>query len=266
MLIPREFLTGHDQLAGAFGEQVVAFADRPFHQLGAAVDEIVGGQCGCRTVGRAGVDRLHVLRAQHLIRDRVMQDLPCFEIRRTNLDHLDPARLGDRDVVGHRAIPHVLAGRRHLVFGAADHEIGRTETVLHAFPFVVGGNLLRGRQVFRVALRRAGVDPRHDGVDLFLRQRHVVLEFLHADALIDVPRRHLPRRDALLDRPRPRPRLGEGHERHRRDRIRLMAFLALGLHDWRDVFGEGRSGLGAGGRCDKTQPNDGDDGADTSHR
>ena len=44
-------------------------------------------------------------------------------------------------------------------------------------------------------------------VDLLIAQRHVVLELLDADAAVDVPRRHLTGRDAVLDGPRPRPRL-----------------------------------------------------------
>ena len=42
VLIPRDLLARQEQLAGAGPEQVVALADRPFHQLRAAVDEVVG--------------------------------------------------------------------------------------------------------------------------------------------------------------------------------------------------------------------------------
>ena len=44
VLIPRNLLAGDEQLAGARTEQVVALADRPFHQLRAAVDEIVAAE------------------------------------------------------------------------------------------------------------------------------------------------------------------------------------------------------------------------------
>jgi len=40
-LIPRQFLAGNDQLAGAFRPQVVTLADRPLHQLRAAIDQVV---------------------------------------------------------------------------------------------------------------------------------------------------------------------------------------------------------------------------------
>ncbi len=83
-------------------------------------------------------------------------------------------------------------------------------------------------------------------------QRHVVLEVLHPDALVDMPWRHLARRDALLDGPGPGASVLEGDERHRRDRIRLMTFLAFRLKDWCDVLGErhlpGRCVRGPG-RC-----------------
>ena len=94
------------------------------------------------------------------------------------------------------------------------------------------------RQVLRIALQRAAVDPADDRVDLLVAERHVVLELLDADARVDVPRRHLARADALLDRARPRARLLVGDERHRRDRVRLMALLTLGLKNRRDVLRE----------------------------
>ena len=59
-----------------------------------------------------------------------------------------------------------------------------------------------GGMSFGIALRRAAVDPADDRVDLLVGQRHVVLEFLDADAAVDVPRRHLPRarRARLIER------------------------------------------------------------------
>jgi hypothetical protein len=189
VLIPRNLLAGHEQLAGAFAEEVVAFADRPLHQLRPAVDEIA--EVAHATVRRAGVHRLGIV-VEHQVRDRVVHDAAALHGGRPDLDHLGPARLGERDVA-HRAIPDVLMPGRHRVFGRTDHEIRRTEAVLHALPLVVGDERLGRRHVLRVALRRAGVHPLHDGVDLRVGERHVVLEVLHADALVDVPRRHLPR-------------------------------------------------------------------------
>ena len=102
------------------------------------------------------------------------------------------------------------------------------------------GHCLGGRHVLRVALRRAGVDPLGDRLDLLVGERAIVLEFLDADGLVDVPGRHLSRLHAVLDRPRPGPRLFERDERHRRDRIGPVAGFALVLEDRRDVFGECR--------------------------
>ena len=54
-----------------------------------------------------------------------------------------------------------------------------------------------------------------------------------------------------LDRACPRPRVLEGDERHRGDRPRLVARLALGLEDRRDVLREGhRRGRCLGGLCE----------------
>ena len=82
------------------------------------------------------------------------------------------------------------------------------------------------------------IDPADDRLDLLVAQRHVVLEVLNADAAVDVPRRHLPRLDALLDGPRPGARFLVGAQRHRRDRAGLVTGLALCLEDWRDVLRE----------------------------
>ena len=79
--------------------------------------------------------------------------------------------------------------------------------------------------------------------------------------LVDVPGRHLSRRDAVLDRPRPGPRLFERDERHRRDRIRPVARFALVLEDRGDVFGKGRRLRGGcgGQRNDGQQSERGND-------
>ena len=68
---------------------------------------------------------------------------------------------------------------------------------------------LAGGMILRIALRRSAVDPADDRVDLLVGERHVVLELLDADAAVDVPRRHLARRHALLDRAGPGTRFLE---------------------------------------------------------
>ncbi len=238
--VPSNALTRQHQLAGAGTIQVVALADRPLHQLRTGVHDGVGivaaEAAATRTGRRPGVDRVRIV-FQHEVRNRVMNDLARLETRRTNLDEPDPARLVEGQCGG-RPVPDVLVLGGHRVLGRLDDEVRRTEAVAHRFPFVVGDERLGRREIFRIALHGAAVDPADDRVQLIVAQRHVVLEVLHADALVDVPRRHLPRRHALLDRAGPRPHVLERDERHRRDRVRLMALLAFRLEDRRDVLGK----------------------------
>src|SRR4029434_6532165 len=91
----------------------------------------------------------------------------------------------------------------------------------------------------RVTLQRAAVDPSHDGGDLLVAQRTIVLEVLNSDRLDDVPRRHLTRLDAELDGGGPGTRLLIREQRHRRNRIGPVTRLTLVLEDGRDVLGEG---------------------------
>src|SRR6202035_2475725 len=83
-------------------------------------------------------------------------------------------------------------------------------------------------------------------VHLLVSERHVVLEFLYADAAVDVPRRHLTRRHTLLDGGRPGTHFLIGDERHRRDRVRLMALLTVLLQNRGDVLGKGNPPLRRG--------------------
>src|SRR6185295_7098648 len=107
VLIPRDLLAGHDELAGAGTIKVVALADGPFHQLGTAVEEIVLRAAIGTAAGRGpGVDGVGIV-VEHEVRDRVMHDPPALQRRRTNLDHSRPLRLRDRNI-GHRPVPDVL--------------------------------------------------------------------------------------------------------------------------------------------------------------
>src|SRR5207253_10238091 len=119
-----------------------------------------------------------------------------------------------------------------------DH-VGWSISVDLALPEQLVSDRLERRHVLRVALRRALVHPRDDRLDLLVAERHVVLELLDADAPVDVPRRHLPRGYAVLDRARPWADLFEGPERHRRYRPGLMTAHTLGLKDGGDVLREG---------------------------
>jgi hypothetical protein len=98
---------------------------------------------------------------------------------------------------------------------------------------------LNTRHVRGVAGGRALIDPARDDADLRIGERRIVFELVDADVPIDVPRRHLARRDLLFDRPCPGSCVLVGHQRHRRNRAGPVAVLTRLLEDRRDVFAEG---------------------------
>ena len=90
----------------------------------------------------------------------------------------------------------------------------------------------RLRRVLRAALLRALVRPRHQRIDLRLRQRAIVGEV--AEVRVGEPWRHLAEAHGFLDRGSPRACLLIGQERHRPDLAGTMAFLAARLKDRQD--------------------------------
>ena len=66
---------------------------------------------------------------------------------------------------------------------------------------------------FTLSLRGTGISPRHDGVDLLLRQTTLVPE--RAEPRVGKPGRHLARAHLFLDRARPRTCLPIRDQRHR---------------------------------------------------
>ncbi len=154
---------------------------------------------------------------------------------RLDLHRLDPAIFGQTRV-GEVVDPPVRTVRVHLVGPVHLHD----EVRLADVPLVLGREGLRGRHVGGIALRRAGVRPLHDGGDLVVGQRQVVLVVADADRAVDMPRRHLAIGHTRADRSRPRPHFVVGGERHRRGGAGVMARRALGLEDGRDVLREGR--------------------------
>ena len=90
------------------------------------------------------------------------------------------------------------------------------------------------RQVFRIAFRRARIDPRDDSVDLFLRQAAVVREI--AMFRVRKPGRHLASDNFFADRFGPGAHLFETHKRHGRDFAGAMTGLTVLLNDRRNVF------------------------------
>ena len=112
------------------------------------------------------------------------------------------------------------------------------------------------RHIGHVALGRAAVNPRDDGLDFLVRQTRIVAE--HAVRHVRPPRRHRPLRDALLDRAQPRTRVFERRQRHRREHRRAMALDARLVEDRRDVLGEGRCAVGCHRRHCRDHPRDED--------
>ena len=124
---------------------------------------------------------------------------------------------------------------------------------------IVVRELERGRHVCGITERGAVVRPSCNLADFLVAQRRVVFEFLDADGLLHVPRRHhaAPRPDAgpRFHRASPRPGVFVGKKRHRSSAVRAVTRLATPLQDRRDVFREGditcrvrgRSSLRVGG-------------------
>ncbi len=57
-------------------------------------------------------------------------------------------------------------------------------------PNVALGKRTWRQGIGRIAPRRAGIDPRRDRSDLFVSEGAVLLEALHTDISVYVPRRH----------------------------------------------------------------------------
>ena len=220
--VPAEARSGQQQLAGVLAHHLALLADGPFHERRREAE-------AARRRARLGLLE---------IRDGVMRDLAALDRGGADLNGAHPARLGDaRSRVA--LVPRVLRHGRHGELFRLDDQVGflLAEHRGEVPALSIRPHFRRGH-VLRVALRRAGVDPLHDRLDLLVVERAIVLEALHADGVVDRPGRHRVVADASLDRLRPRPRLGVGDERHRRDRVGPVAGFALLLEDRRDVLGE----------------------------
>ena len=210
-------------LAAVLAIDVIVLADGPFHQDAAGVGHSVVVSCWSVFLAQRGY--------------RMMNDLAAGQSAGPNLDRTHPALFIYRhDIEG--LPPHVLPMRGHGVRDRLNHDFGLAE-LLGELPLVASGPLLRSRQILRVTERRAGIHPAGDGIHLLVGQGSVVLETLDANALVDVPGRHVPANHALFDGPRPGADFFVRHQRHRRRSPRAMALLALGLENRGDVFREG---------------------------
>src|SRR5690606_19702243 len=107
-----------------------------------------------------------------------------------------------------------------------DDEVRLTQ-LLRQLPDTTIRPLDRGWHVGSLPLRHPAVHPPHEGGDLSVAQRDVVPELPHADRLIDVPGRHHPRFDLLLDHVPPGADLLEGDQRHGTDRAGPMTALTV---------------------------------------
>ncbi len=117
--------------------------------------------------------------------------------------------------------------------GHRDHQVG-----LPDMPLVWIAELPGRRHVGGIAKGRSLIDPIHNGRNLGVGQRRIILELGDAHVAVDVPRRHLPEHDLFLDRARPRPRVLVGQQRHGRDRPIPMAVLTGALQNGRHILSE----------------------------
>ncbi len=120
----------------------------------------------------------------------------------------------------------------------ADDEVGRPE-LRGETPLGSGGQLRRGRRVGGITLRRAGVRPGNDRLDLLCGERGVVLERLDADVAVDVPRRHLAGGDLRPDPSGVAPGGRVVEQREGPDSLGLVAFHAIRVEDLGHVSGPG---------------------------
>ena len=180
--------------------------------------------------------------------ERTRDDVVHDRAAGTELDRLDPARLGqhlfgDRRLEVHVLIPDVVLDEEVL---AHVHDQIR----LADRPAVAPFPLLGRRCVSGVAQRRSALGPGNQGGLLLVRERALVLEH-PVVPLRRMPRRHQAGFDLASDRARPGPRLLVAGERHRRHHaaqvraVRAVADLALLLQDRLHVAVVGRRGRGS---------------------
>ena len=154
-------------------------------------------------------------------------------VARPHFPRLDPAIL----VVVRRHLEvdvgNLAAGGDRIVLLHLEHGVGRAD-------LPAGRVGRRGRQVLRIALGRAGLDPPRNRRLLRVGQPPLVREV--PDGGIGVPRRHRAVLHLGGDGPRPGPGVLVGEQRHRRHLARAMAGRALREEDRRHVAREGRRG------------------------
>ena len=163
------------------------------------------------------------------------------EVARPDLDAARELVFAERNLLVEVEVRLLRVGLHRPLDRQLEDEVGLAE-----LPAAREGR--RRRQVGGVAARRAGADPRDDGVDVLLRQAAVVAH-LHA-VCGSAPHGGISRATtlSLIDRAHG-PRRLVREERHRPDLARPMAAHAVLVEDRRDVLGErGRIGRRRGRR------------------
>src|SRR5439155_17113122 len=92
------------------------------------------------------------------------------------------------------------------------------------------------RHCRKVTFGRPGIKPLHDGLDVTVAQRNIILVPANTYRLIEMPRRHVTHQHALLDRTSPWTRVLVSHERHRCDGSFMMTRRAAFVEDRRHFF------------------------------
>jgi hypothetical protein len=214
------------------GQEVRAGTGSPAAQCAKAEDVFDAG------TAEAGITRPGVFRRRLAAvvdeGDRVVNGLPVAGL---DVDgRYVEIRAGGRGCRRHGqrvAAIHVFCGRGRVGRWIRDDQVGLSER-----PSAV--EVQRRRQIARIALRRAVVDPLRDRVDLVLGQDARIGK--DCATFHRLPGRHLPRLDHVLDVVCLRRRIGARHQRERPDVARVMTGVAVLLKNARDFVAERRAG------------------------
>ena len=244
--LPVDVFAGGNPFADIGAVRIDAPSRHPREQLVGARQRGVVGAPGCAgaAIGRClavghhqtALDDRRPLRKVDHEHAGVMHDRA---IARTKLERLGEAILAPR----HLGVEHLHA---EFAFGR-NREVDRhlEDRIRLASKRPAFGKRRQRRQVGVAAPGRAALHPRHDGVDLRLRQAAVVAH-LQRVCGIGSPRRHLTRDHLVLDHLGPRPHVLVRRERHRGDLATAVTRRAIVEDDRSHVLRERGHGGGGG--------------------